>query len=38
VKKIRRGSVAEWVKVCEDGPVFKASEIVWGEGSDTDVP
>jgi dihydroorotate dehydrogenase electron transfer subunit len=29
VKKIRRDASAEWVKVCEDGPVFAGSEIVW---------
>lgn len=29
VKKIRRGSAESWVKVCEDGPVFPAEEVVW---------
>jgi dihydroorotate dehydrogenase electron transfer subunit len=29
VKKIRTGGTAEWVKICEDGPVFPASEVVW---------
>jgi dihydroorotate dehydrogenase electron transfer subunit len=29
VKKIRRGAGAEWVKVCEDGPVFAGPEIIW---------
>ena len=31
VRKIRRGGEAEWIKICEDGPVFAASEIVWEE-------
>jgi len=29
VKKIRRGAGAEWVKICEEGPVFEGPEIVW---------
>jgi len=29
VKKTRRGTGAEYVKVCEEGPVFEGSEIVW---------
>lgn len=33
VKKIRRGAGAEWVKVCEDGPVFEGSEIIWREST-----
>jgi len=33
VKKIRRGDIAEWVKICEEGPVFEASEIIWEEKS-----
>ncbi len=33
VKKIRRDGAAKWRKICEDGPVFPASEIVW-EGSE----
>jgi len=31
VRKIRRGGEAEWIKICEDGPVFAGSEIVWEE-------
>jgi dihydroorotate dehydrogenase electron transfer subunit len=31
VRKIRRGRQAEWVKICEDGPVFSGDEIVWEE-------
>ncbi|MEW5901690.1 MAG: dihydroorotate dehydrogenase electron transfer subunit [Acidobacteriota bacterium] len=31
VRKIGRGTGAEWVKVCEDGPVFPASEVIWEE-------
>ncbi len=33
VKRIRRGDKAEWVKICEEGPVFTGAEIVW-EGKD----
>jgi dihydroorotate dehydrogenase electron transfer subunit len=29
VKRIRRAGEAKWRKICEDGPVFRASEIVW---------
>jgi len=31
VRKVLRGGSAEWVKICEEGPVFEASEIIWGE-------
>jgi dihydroorotate dehydrogenase electron transfer subunit len=31
VRKVRRPAGAEWVKICEDGPVFAAGEIVWDE-------
>jgi dihydroorotate dehydrogenase electron transfer subunit len=31
VHKIRKGGTAEWVKICEEGPVFPASEVVWAE-------
>lgn len=31
VHKIRKGAAAEWVKICEEGPVFPASEVVWAE-------
>jgi dihydroorotate dehydrogenase electron transfer subunit len=31
VRKIRRPGGAEWVKICEDGPVFPASEVIWAE-------
>ena len=31
VKKIKKGKTAEWHKVCEDGPVFSAGDIVWDE-------
>jgi dihydroorotate dehydrogenase electron transfer subunit len=33
VKRIKTGDKAEWVKICEDGPVFRGTEIVW-EGAD----
>jgi dihydroorotate dehydrogenase electron transfer subunit len=29
VRKIRRGGREEWVKVCEEGPVFQAEDVVW---------
>jgi dihydroorotate dehydrogenase electron transfer subunit len=29
VQKVRRGDTEEWARVCRDGPVFEASEIVW---------
>jgi len=29
VKRIKRGDRAEWVKICEEGPVFYGPEIVW---------
>jgi dihydroorotate dehydrogenase electron transfer subunit len=29
VHKIRRPEGTEWVKICEDGPVFPAGEVVW---------
>ncbi|MCK4430964.1 MAG: dihydroorotate dehydrogenase electron transfer subunit [Candidatus Aminicenantes bacterium] len=32
VRKIRRGNKEEWVKICEEGPVFSADEIIWKEG------
>jgi dihydroorotate dehydrogenase electron transfer subunit len=31
VKKIKRAGRADWVKICEEGPVFKDTEIVWEE-------
>jgi dihydroorotate dehydrogenase electron transfer subunit len=31
VKRIRRPGGADWVKICEEGPVFKDTEIVWEE-------
>ena len=32
VKRIKRGDNGAWRKICEDGPVFEAAEIVWDEG------
>jgi len=29
VKRIRRSGETKWRKICEDGPVFPASDIVW---------
>jgi len=31
VKRIRKGDAGAWRKICEDGPVFSAEEIVWEE-------
>lgn len=31
VKRIKRGSREEWMKICEEGPVFRPQEIVWPE-------
>lgn len=31
VKRIKRGNGEEWLKICEEGPVFSAEEIIWGE-------
>jgi len=31
VRKVLRGGSAEWVKICEEGPVFAAGEVVWDE-------
>lgn len=31
VKRLRLGGSEEWVKVCEEGPVFAGEEIVWPE-------
>lgn len=29
VHKLRRDSKEEWQKICEEGPVFRAEEIIW---------
>jgi dihydroorotate dehydrogenase electron transfer subunit len=31
VHRIQKGVAAEWVKICEDGPVFPAGDIIWDE-------
>jgi dihydroorotate dehydrogenase electron transfer subunit len=31
VRRIKKGNKEEWVKICEDGPVFSGNEIVWEE-------
>lgn len=31
VKRIRKGDEEEWLKVCEEGPVFSGEEIIWQE-------
>jgi dihydroorotate dehydrogenase electron transfer subunit len=32
VQKVRRGNEIAWARVCKDGPVFEAGEIVWTPG------
>lgn len=34
VRKIKRGPMARWVRVCEEGPVFDGSEIIWAPGKE----
>jgi dihydroorotate dehydrogenase electron transfer subunit len=34
VKRIKKGSQDEWRKICEDGPVFPAQDIIWERGSE----
>ncbi len=29
VRKIKKGKTSEWHKVCKDGPVFSAGDIIW---------
>jgi dihydroorotate dehydrogenase electron transfer subunit len=29
VKRIRKGDNGAWQKICEDGPVFRAEDIIW---------
>jgi len=31
VKRIRRNNKEEWVKICEDGPIFPLDSILWDE-------
>ena len=31
VKRIKRADGGKWRKICEDGPVFAADEILWDE-------
>lgn len=31
VKRIRKNNNEEWVKICEEGPVFNGEEIIWQE-------
>ena len=33
VQRIRRDGKAEWIKICEDGPVFPAESVVWEKES-----
>lgn len=34
VKKIKKGNQDEWRKICEDGPVFPAQDIIWERGNE----
>jgi dihydroorotate dehydrogenase electron transfer subunit len=34
VRRIRRKNKEEWLKICEEGPVFSASEIIWKNGKE----
>jgi len=31
VRRIKRGKREEWLKICEEGPVFSSKEIIWLE-------
>ncbi|UCC38310.1 MAG: dihydroorotate dehydrogenase electron transfer subunit [Candidatus Aminicenantes bacterium] len=31
VKRIKKGDEEEWIKICEEGPVFSGEEIIWQE-------
>jgi dihydroorotate dehydrogenase electron transfer subunit len=31
VKRIKKSDNGKWRKICEDGPVFWAEEIIWEE-------
>jgi dihydroorotate dehydrogenase electron transfer subunit len=31
VKRIRKGDKEEWLKICEEGPVFRGEDIIWQE-------
>jgi dihydroorotate dehydrogenase electron transfer subunit len=31
VKRIKKNDEEEWVKICEEGPVFSSGEIIWTE-------
>jgi dihydroorotate dehydrogenase electron transfer subunit len=34
VKRIKKGGQDEWRKICEDGPVFPAQDILWERGNE----
>jgi len=34
VKRIKKGEKEGWLKVCEEGPVFSADEIIWPRGEE----
>ncbi len=37
VRKIRRDGKVEWLKVCQEGPVFEDTEIIWEENKTNEV-
>ncbi len=34
VRRIKRDNREEWVKICEEGPVFSGNDIIWEEGDE----
>ena len=38
VQRIRRDEVESWARVCKDGPVFEAREIVWNQKPPAGLP
>jgi dihydroorotate dehydrogenase electron transfer subunit len=32
VARVRAGGREQWARVCRDGPVFRADEVLWDEG------
>ena len=34
VRRIKRDNTEEWVKICEEGPVFSGDDIIWEEGDE----
>lgn len=34
VRKIKKGGKKEWLKICEEGPVFTGEQIIWQDGEE----